>query len=872
MYLTRHLQDLKLVGKHMSFLSNNKINKKSQFYKNLNNTQDKKIYFASLEELKANFSYYYNENESRFTYVDKYINDYIENEDKKPYILSELMNKNMHPELNSISYYKLNGSLKNSSDDQDKKIAVKYLMSILKTNLIKRFLVKGSELEIINYILLIKDEIYFYPPEAYNNSILFSIKDEFNCHGNFPTCIYDNIVELLKNITIQKNITGYLFLLNTFLNIDFEKVMNYVCLRIPFQQPFNPSDFSYSPIICMGINLTRIFESEFFQEKDAFNYIFFHFSDQKFMPIYANNKGVYEDIKHIFKDPKFGFYSLTPENNISEFRLFHFFYFELFEEPSLLEKFGITVEDIFHEFDIIKNKLYAEIENFEKTDEEYFTLDIEKTTCKSDIYYNGKKCEKDSFLLIVFPFISDFNLINEHYIDNPELRFNQTLFYSMSITSTNYNYMKWKINQIVILIIIKLFLFYFISSLCLIFLYFIFVQIFFGNKYDSINQILQVIKDGTFFEMKNKDEIIQQKQEIKIETNNKEMHEIKNLFEYLTKTMLLKIDLEHNENNVNKKVSNSKQKEKNKANINNNVKTNKALMDKKNFDSLNEYLDLIYSINNDEIRIMFSFIITYEYFRKGFYKLAENEFKNLILDMNKYQNKIFNKNEDNDSKLKDSISRCSKISYLNEYSLTNELSETTLPIIKVKLLTQKIYYLYALSIYNQEKIKSSSDKKYNKENSKKRYEEAIKYFTESKNISILLGIDTIRQIFSLIMISKCFLELNNYKESMININEALLLFSDIQKSFKDKPYFNPNMMMFTENYIFQSIMLAMAQTTYNFNKYPQCCWILMKMIETSPFVFNVIHFQSSFLLCNCLTQIESLNSLPFRQTDKYKKK
>ena len=151
----------------------------------------------------------------------------------------------------------------------------------------------------------------------------------------------------------------------------------------------------------------------------------------------------------------------------------------------------------------------------------------------------------------------------------------------MSITSTNYNYMKWKINQIVILIIIKLFLFYFISSLCLIFLYFIFVQIFFGNKYDSINQILQVIKDGTFFEMKNKDEIIQQKQEIKIETNDKEMHEIKNLFEYLTKTMLLKIDLEHNENNVNKKVSNSKQKEKNKANINNNVKTNKALMDKK---------------------------------------------------------------------------------------------------------------------------------------------------------------------------------------------------------------------------------------------------------------------------------------------------
>ena len=59
----------------------------------------------------------------------------------------------------------------------------------------------------------------------------------------------------------------------------------------------------------------------------------------------------------------------------------------------------------------------------------------------------------------------------------------------------------------------------------------------------------------------------------------------------------------------------------------------------------------------------------------------------------KYKSKLFNTNEDNDSKIKDSISRCSKIFYLNEYSLTNELSENIMHIIKVKLLIQKIYYL-----------------------------------------------------------------------------------------------------------------------------------------------------------------------------------
>ena len=349
------------------------------------------------------------------------------------------------------------------------------------------------------------------------------------------------------------------------------------------------------------------------------------------------------------------------------------------------------------------------------------------------------------------------------------------------------------------------------------------------------------------------------------------MLEIKNLFDYLVKTMLLKINFEQNENSFNKKISNQEKKERIlKSQTSNNNKNNQA--NKNNIDTLNEYMDLINNINDTEIRIMFAFIISYGHFHKGFYKLSENEFKNLIIEMNIYQHKISNKNENNDSKLKDSISRCSKISYLNEYSLTNELSETTLPIIKVKLMAQKIYYLYALSIFNQEKIKSSGDKKYNKENGKKRYEEAIKYFIECKNISILLGTDTIRQIFSLIMISKCYIELKNYKESMININEALLLYSDLQKTFKDKPYFNPKIMMFTENYIFQSIMLTMAQTTYNFNKYPQSCWILMKMIETSPFVFNNIHLQTCFLLYNCLNQIENLNSLPFRKTDKYKKK
>ena len=864
--LHRYSQDLKLAGKHMLFLLNDGINNKSQYYQNMISDNDKKIYYATLEELKDKFPYYFKEDARSFFYLDKYIHDYFENKTKAQYILDELMNKTIHPELNSISYYKTNGNIDNVNN-----VSAKYLISILKTNFVKRIAMRGRDLEILNYFLLINDEMYLYPPEAYNNSLIYLLKDTYKCNNNFPSCAYNQIINNIKSVHKERNISDndYIFPISTNLKLDYEKVLNSLCLRIPFGKKFIISNYSYAPLLCMEINYTKVFENIYFQEKEAITFIFFS-NDTTFIPIYTNKNGVYEDIKKIFNDTKFGNYSL---NVLKRFSFFHFLYLDLFKDSSLLKKNEIKMEDILYEFDITTKKIFEGINSFRNTKNDYFTLEIEKTGCKSDIYYNSKKCGKDSVLLIIYPLRIDFNGINSDYIDDPNVTLNQTLFYSMAFIDNNYKYMKWKINQIVVIIIIKLFFFYFISSMCLIFLYFIFVQIFYEKEYSPINELLYIIKGGSFFDLKDKNEILQKKQKMKIEPNNKEMHEIKNLFDYLVKTMLLKINFEQNGNNMSKKESKEKNKKGQLNNISNhNIKANNALMSKNNIDTLNEYMDLINNINNAEIKIMFAFIISYGHFRKGFYKLSENEFKNLIIDMNLYQNKLSNKNENNDSKLKDSISRCSKISYLNEYSLTNELSETTLPIIKVKLLAQKIYYLYALSIYNQEKIKANGDKKYNKDNTKKRYEEAIKYFIECKNISILLGTDIIRQIFSLIMISKCYIELKNYKESMININEALLLYSDLQKAFKDKPYFNPKMMMFTENYIFQSIMLTMAQTTYTFNKYPQTCWILMKMIETSPFIFNMIHYQTCFLLNNCLTQIESMNNLPFRQTDKYKKK
>ena len=57
--LHRYSQDLKLAGKHMLFLLNDGINNKSQYYQNMISDNDKKIYYATLEELKDKFPYYF---------------------------------------------------------------------------------------------------------------------------------------------------------------------------------------------------------------------------------------------------------------------------------------------------------------------------------------------------------------------------------------------------------------------------------------------------------------------------------------------------------------------------------------------------------------------------------------------------------------------------------------------------------------------------------------------------------------------------------------------------------------------------------------------------------------------------------------------
>ena len=847
----KYTQDLKFIAKHVSLLSNDEINTESDYYQNLINNEEKNILNANLEELKEYFPEYYDNSQKKFLYLENYINNYIDNKTNQMNILNELMNNEQHPELNSISFYKIEGSVSDIENGSKKEIYIKYLISILKTVYINKLITKGREFDINHIILLSENELYIYPPDTLENILIYKFKYFCYRYDNIPECIFDNMNFLMFIKSYNYEGEDYIFPIFPFPYLNENIYYDMECLSIPFEEPLVYFDYAFSPKICMELNMSKVLSEGFFESKESVHFLYFSTLAEDIIIIYNDRLELFSDIRKVFNDPKYKKYYYKHENNeeIIYFYFFQYLYLELFKEPSLLKNNNITLDYIFEEYEVIRNKIIQELYyNLDVSKADYFTLNFNKTTCKSDIYFNKKKCLKDNFFAVVYPFYNNYNIMDANYIENPKKQIKHDLFHSMIILDNNYDYFGWKKDKIVIIIIIKLFLFFLISSICLYFFYLIFIKLFLKIKYNPIKKILNIIKKGSFFEINDKNEIFTKTEEIVIKPNNKEMLEINNLFDYLLKILIFKINLEEIENNTNNIVS-----------LN-------------NIDFLSKYIDIIKDLDNKEISIMLSFIISYIYFKKGLFKQSENIYNILIKEINLYQNKISNKTDIINSNFKDKLSRCSKVSYLNEYSLTNELNENILKIIKIKLLLQKIYYLNGLVIFNRQKAKENNIKKNNKFISQKIYEQAIKYFIESKNLSKLFGTNIIRQIFSLIMISKCYIELKNYKESMININEALLLFSDLQKAFKDKSYFNHKIIVFTENYIFQSIMLSMAQITFNFDKYSQSCWILMKMIETSPFVFNNIHFQACFLLYNSMIKIENSYNIPLRQIDKYKKR
>ena len=499
---------MKCIGKHMSFFANNEINQNSKYYKNLIQDEDKHIIYGTIEELIKNFSEYYNYTTNKFLFLENYVKKFTEKGNNHFDISNDLMNNSLHPELNSIAFYKNNGNINDIEYNLRKKTAAKYLISILKTIFLNRFLVKGEDYELIHYFLLMDDEIYIYPPEAYYNSLIYLIKDLYSCGNTFPKCFFEYISFYMEFFSDYFHFKEYIFPVYPFSIYARENSYVIQCLNIPFEDKLNLSALPYSPKICLEMNMTKLFHKRLFKEKEAFHFLFFFQLGDDLAVMFNNNFEIFSEIKKVYNETKFKEYYYNENNNF--FYLFQFLYLDLFKEPSLLIEHNISFDDIFQEYKVIKNKINEGIDALYNSPEDFCVLDVEKTICKSDIYYNAKKCLKDNIMLIVYPLINYYNIVDVNYIEY-DLFVNIDLYYSMTIIDNDNKYLKWKINTIVILKILKLFLFFFISSVILIYLFLVFVKIFFEFKFNIINQIIQIIKGCSLFEIKDKNEIIKKK-------------------------------------------------------------------------------------------------------------------------------------------------------------------------------------------------------------------------------------------------------------------------------------------------------------------------------------------------------------------------
>ena len=104
------------------------------------------------------------------------------------------------------------------------------------------------------------------------------------------------------------------------------------------------------------------------------------------------------------------------------------------------------------------------------------------------------------------------------------------------------------------------------------------------------------------------------------------------------------------------------------------------------------------------------------------------------------------------------------------------------------------------------------------------------------------------------MISKCYIQLNDYKNAMININKSLTLYFKFSKTFQDyhRKYYNPKVMLFVESNIFHLILFTISKICNIFNKPCASNWIIIKIFESSPFFLSNIHYQACVSLFHFL--------------------
>ena len=840
--LTKYMTDLKLICKHALLLNGKNnydddiINRESDIFYNNN----KKILLATEEELnkKEYIKKYYSERDI-YDYIIYYEKEFDFKFDKN-FLLKQLSES--HEELDSISYYNyIDNNLSSISDEEEQ--SIKYIMSVLKSIFIRRYLIKRMNMDYIRFFIIKENKIYIYPPEAYNKTNIFffqysypSSKCNFSSNNKnkasqFPLCIYNYF-----NNNLIKHTDNYLIIIKE--KIILEKNFAALCLKIRFLK--NQDNDSY---ICSELEFSSIFNTANFNIPDKFEFGMFTFSNDIVVPLIYSKREIYNKIISIFNDTENKKYRIESIKNSQIFSLYHFLYYNLTETLKNHTELSLDYDEIEKEYNEIINKINNEIKAFREngnlTSKIMFAFN--KTICQKKLLNDEYEFIKDEFKMIIIPLSFEIKKINEDMLETTDSMERNLDLFIYSIISTNPSINNNKIMKIINIKIERVILLFTFFTLIILSFFLLLISVISNRSLKSINEIIIELKKAEISSGGGKNYILE---EDKIPAPNAEMLELKNIYETMRKILIIKQAFEK-----------------------------EYYLDKHNL----EFYNLVMDIKKKDIKEICTSYLGFYHFKNDSFNLAETEFRSTLYFIQEKENKIISgKNNEFDDKIKDAIKRSSTESYINEYSIFEKIDENMLAIIKIKILKQRFIYLYAMTKFklgyemnntttnntsnltpgggnlgqsaNKNKIKKDKDKRINY------FKEAITNFTECKNINLLLGINQIKVIYSLIMISKCYMQLNDYKNSIININEALSLFFELSKSFKDNhsKNYNPKIMLFIENNIFHYILFTMERICYLFSRPYACNWLILKIFETSPFLISNVHYNSGMFIQNYL--------------------
>ena len=525
-YIAKYLADLKIIALHSILFNINKTDETN----NLDN-KDKEIYQATLENLnEKGFGKF--QNEEGNLYINSYEKEF-ENISDTNFILNSLFNNTQHPELNSIGYYSIN----NDELSKDEENNIKNMISIFKSIFIKRYIIKRNFLDYICFYIFNKEKMFIYPPIAYNltHSSFFdrlNVNNKCNNTNNpFPLCYYnymdDTFYSQISNIPPNK--VNFITILKEKMNL--QNNFGSVCVRMRYMK--NQEE---PAIVCIEINFSKLFRPSFINT-EKYDLGMFTRENGLLFPVINIDQNIYDIILNQFHNESIENHGLYRIGNCRLFTFYHFLYYNLTQSAKKGE-----VEVNWNEINIEYNEIISLINNKVKelldlkNGDKYITFDFNKTISQKKLLERGYEIVKDTFKMIIIPVSFNIRLLDENYLETDfSIRKNIDM-YIYAIISTNPKINEEKILTIIRLKRIRLILFYSLMSFIVLCFYALAINLISQHSlypiYDIQNQLkkLEITMNKKNFML----------EEDKINSPNKEIAELKEIFEFMRKIQIIK--------------------------------------------------------------------------------------------------------------------------------------------------------------------------------------------------------------------------------------------------------------------------------------------------------------------------------------------